>query len=317
MSFGGRRAEENLAGRLRVQEFMVITDGGVPIFHYSPSDTRKLDELLSGFLTAITSFASEFGEKSVQSLSFEGSEILYEQEPGKAIFIFLVDVGAQESILRIVLSDLSSRFLEKHESDLLADVQIEERFEEFRSEVREAFEYYEGVLMVTSRLSAYVVPRKNKLALALATDKAGFLDEFHREFGYDGTRVLEAIDGKASIERLAAAFNIEDSEISEIIEYLAIWGVIGVSQLCPKIRADDARFDAFLDIVGLPNKDYQLLQRAKAFCTGTRSVVDASIRLNVTAERLYEVLLKMGDEVEWNLVEVAGLPDTLQRRLIR
>ncbi|MHA1959926.1 MAG: hypothetical protein ACW99U_06825, partial [Candidatus Thorarchaeota archaeon] len=75
-----------MAGRLRVQEFMVITDGGVPVFHYSPSDTRKLDELLSGFLTAITSFASEFGEKSVQSLSFEGSEILYEQASGKAIF---------------------------------------------------------------------------------------------------------------------------------------------------------------------------------------------------------------------------------------
>ncbi|MHA2262403.1 MAG: hypothetical protein ACXAEN_08455 [Candidatus Thorarchaeota archaeon] len=306
-----------MAGRLRVQEFMVITDGGVPVFHYSPSDTRKLDELLSGFLTAITSFASEFGEKSVQSLSFEGSEILYEQASGKAIFVFLVDVGAQESILRMVLADLSSRFLEKHESDITADVQIEESFEGFRSEVREAFDYYEGVLMVTSRLSAYVVPRKDKLALALAIDKAGFLDEFHREFGVDGTRVLEAIDGAASIEKLVTTLNLEDAEISEIIEYLAIWGVIGISQLCPKIRSDDTRFDAFLDIVGLPNKDYQLLQRAKAHCTGSRPVVDVSSRLGVTSERLYDVLSKLGDEVEWNLVEVTGLPDSLQPRLVR
>ncbi|MHA2262659.1 MAG: hypothetical protein ACXAEN_09745, partial [Candidatus Thorarchaeota archaeon] len=254
---------------------------------------------------------------SVQSLSFEGSEILYEQASGKAIFIFLVDVGAQESILRIVLADLSSRFLEKHESDITADIQVEELFQGFRNEVREAFDYYEGVLMVTSRLSAYVVPQKNRLALALATDKAGFLDEFHREFGYDGTKVLEAIDGETSIEKLVTTLNIEDSEISEIIEYLAIGGVIGISQLCPRIRADDARFDAFLDLVGLPNKDYQLLQRAKAHCTGTRPVVDVSGRLGVTTERLYEVLSKLGDEVEWNLVEVTGLPDSLQPRLVR
>ena len=56
--------QQQLAGRLRVHEFMILTTGGIPIFHYSPTETRKLDEVLSGFLTAITSFASEFGERS-------------------------------------------------------------------------------------------------------------------------------------------------------------------------------------------------------------------------------------------------------------
>ncbi|MHA1863167.1 MAG: hypothetical protein ACTSWA_05305, partial [Candidatus Thorarchaeota archaeon] len=68
-----------MAGKLGVQEFMVLTSGGTPIFHYSSTEVRKLDELISGFLTAITSFATEFGERSIQSLSFEGSELLYEQ----------------------------------------------------------------------------------------------------------------------------------------------------------------------------------------------------------------------------------------------
>ena len=92
-----------LAGKLGVQEFMVLTAGGSPIFHYSRTETRKLDELLSGFLSAITSFASEFGERSIQSLTFEGSELLYEQVEDSCLFIFLVEAGSSEKVLRSLL----------------------------------------------------------------------------------------------------------------------------------------------------------------------------------------------------------------------
>ena len=49
-----------MVDKLGVHEFMVLTAGGAPIFHFSKDQTRKLDELLSGFLSAITSFATEF-----------------------------------------------------------------------------------------------------------------------------------------------------------------------------------------------------------------------------------------------------------------
>ena len=88
--------------KLGVHEFMVLTAGGTPIFHFSRTETRKLDELLSGFLSAITSFATEFGEKSIQRLSFEGSELLYEQFGTDYLFIFLVESGSSEKVLRVV-----------------------------------------------------------------------------------------------------------------------------------------------------------------------------------------------------------------------
>jgi len=286
---------------------MVIKPGGVPIFHYSVDGTRKLDELLSGFLSAITSFASEFGEKSVQSLSFEGSEIMYEQGEEGVLFVVLVETLAPKKVIRMVLRDLSRKFQIRYSKELKLDIPIEEKFSGFSSEVNRAFVFYEEILTVTSSLSPYVVPEIKKQALDIAIRSNSLLDDFHRDFGGAGTRILEAIDGKTAIVDLSTELGLELTETNEIVEYLLIWGVVTISRLCPKLQEDDSRFDAFLDIIGLPTKEYQLLNRAKPLCNGERSIVEISERLSVTYETLYEMLLKLGDQVEWIHVPVAGL----------
>ncbi|MFW9926063.1 MAG: hypothetical protein ACFFDM_04770 [Candidatus Thorarchaeota archaeon] len=298
-----------MAGKLGIHEFMVLTAGGSPIFHYSVTDERKLDELLSGFLSAITSFASEFGEKSIQSLSFEGSELLYEQFGSEYLFIFLVESGSSEKVLRAVLRELSRKFLSRYKTELRMDIPVLDVFLDFENEVRGVFTYYEGVLVVTSSLSSFVIPKLMKENLDLAIRSGGFLDEFHRDLGGSGNRILSAIDGKTSIYEMGRKLGVSDEEISDVVEYLAIRGLLKVSKLCPVIKQNDSRFDAYLDLIGLPNKDYQLLERAKSLCNGDRPLVEVSERLGVVPERLYEVFEKLGDEVGWNLVEVSGLVD--------
>jgi hypothetical protein len=298
-----------LVGKLGVKEFMVLTAGGAPIFHYSVTEERKLDELLSGFLSAITSFASEFGEKSIQSLTFEGSELLYEQFGSEYLFIFLVETGSPENVLRAVLRELSKRFLKQYETELRMDIPVLDVFMDFENEVKGVFTYYEGVLLVTSSLSSFVIPQMQDENLDAAIKSGGFLDEFHRDMGGSGNRILSAIDGETSIHDMGRNLSVADEEISKVVEYLAIRGLLKISKLCPVIRENDARFDAYLDLIGLPNKDYQLLERAKSLCNGSRPLVEVSERLGVVPERLYEVLEKLGDEVKWNLVEVSGLID--------
>ncbi|MHA2433020.1 MAG: hypothetical protein ACXADO_07330, partial [Candidatus Thorarchaeota archaeon] len=123
-----------MSGRLQVDEFMVLTLGGVPIFHYSPDGSRRLDELLSGFLTAITSFATEFGERSVQSLSFEGSEVMYEQAESDIICIFLTNVNAPKKVLRAVLRDLSRKFINRFAVEVEMDIPVESVFADFKED---------------------------------------------------------------------------------------------------------------------------------------------------------------------------------------
>ncbi|MBY8996395.1 MAG: hypothetical protein KGD60_01595 [Candidatus Thorarchaeota archaeon] len=295
--------------KLGVHEFMVLTSGGTPIFHFSTTETRKLDELLSGFLSAITSFATEFGEKSIQSLSFEGSELLYEPYGTEYLFIFLVETGSSEKVLRVVLRELSKRFVSRYQTELKMDILVLDVFMDFESDVRGAFSYYEGILIIMSSLSAFVIPEVKKDNLDVAIRTGGFLDEFHRDLGNSGNRVLSAINGKTSIYDLSRHLGLSETDISDVVEYLAIRGLLRVSKLCPLIREKDARFDAYLDLIGLPSKDYQLLERAKSLCNGVRPLVDISERLGVVPEQLYEVLDKLGDEVEWKLIEVSGLVD--------
>ncbi|MFW9921140.1 MAG: hypothetical protein ACFFED_16175 [Candidatus Thorarchaeota archaeon] len=293
-----------MKGRLRIQEFMVIKPGGVPIFHFSVDGTRKLDELLSGFLSAITSFASEFGEKSVQSLSFEGSEIMYEQGEEGLLFVVLVDSVSPKKVVRMVLRDLSRKFQIRFAEELRRDIPIEEKFKVFSSDVDRALDFYENILKITSSLSPYVVPDIKQQALDIAIKSNSLLDDFHRDFGSAGTRILDAIDGQTPIVNLSTGLGLELDETNEIVEYLLIWGVVTISRLCPKLQENNVRFDAFLDIIGLPKKEYQLLNRAKPLCNGERSIVDISEKLSVTYETLYEMLLKLGDQVEWVHVPV-------------
>ena len=295
--------------KLGVHEFMVLTAGGAPIFHFSKTETRKLDELLSGFLSAITSFATEFGEKSIQSLSFEGSELLYEQFGPDYLFIFLVETESSEKVLRVVLRELSKRFVSRYENEMKMDIPILDVFMDFEKDVRAVFSYYESILIVMSSLSAFIIPHVKKDNLDIAIRTGGFLDEFHRDMGNSGNRVLAAIDGNTSLYDISRSLGLSETEISDVVEYLAIRGLLRVTKLCPLIQEKDARFDAYLDIIGLPSKDYQLLERAKSLCNGDSSLVDISERLGVVPEQLYEVLEKLGDEVEWKLIEVSGLVD--------
>jgi hypothetical protein len=254
----GARSKEKykMVGKLGVQEFMVITAGGLPIFHYSKTNVRKMDSLLSGFLSAITSFATEFGERSIRSLTFEGSELLYEQFNPDFLFIFLVDNHAPKRVLRAVLRELSRKFMATYETELKMEIPILDVFESFRNEVQGVFQYYEGVLIIISNLSAYVIPTVRKEVLDVAIRTGGFLDELHRDFGSLGARVLTAIDGNSSIHSITSKLDIEEEAISEVIEYLSIRGVLKIAKMCPVIRGEDARFNAFLDLVGLPNKEF-------------------------------------------------------------
>jgi len=104
---------------------------------------------------------------------------LYEQFNPDFLFIFLVDNHASKKVLRAVLRELSRKFMATYETELRMEIPILDVFEDFRNEVGGVFQYYEGVLIIISNLSAYVIPTVRKEVLDLAIRTGGFLDERH------------------------------------------------------------------------------------------------------------------------------------------
>lgn len=123
--------------------------------------------------------------------------------------------------------------------------------------------------------------------------------EFALLFGNAGIDVIQAIDGVSSVEEIRERTGVHGRQLAEILSYLAERGYIRRIIFYPKLAVSDARFLAFLETVGLPRDEYQILDQAKGFCDGNNSVADIAQRIGADEEKLITILRKLGDNVEW------------------
>ena len=123
--------------------------------------------------------------------------------------------------------------------------------------------------------------------------------EFALLFGNAGIDVIQAIDGVSSVEEIRVRTGVHGRQLSEIFSFLAERGYIRRIIFYPKLAASDTRFLAYLETVGLPRDEYQILDQAKGFCDGNNSVADIAQRIGSDEEKLITILRKLGDNVEW------------------
>ncbi|MFX0078716.1 MAG: hypothetical protein ACFE8O_05695 [Candidatus Hermodarchaeota archaeon] len=123
--------------------------------------------------------------------------------------------------------------------------------------------------------------------------------EFALLFGNAGFDVIRAIDGVSSVEEIRVRTGVHGRQLAEILSYLAERGYIRRIIFYPKLASSDTRFLAYLETVGLPRDEYQILDQAKGFCDGNNSVADIAQRIGADEEKLITILRKLGDNVEW------------------
>ena len=123
--------------------------------------------------------------------------------------------------------------------------------------------------------------------------------EFRELFGGSGIDVMRAIDGVATVADLRERTGVTGRQLMEILGYLEAKGYIRKVQFYPKLDTSDTRFLAYLEVVGLPSDEFQVLEQAKHFCDGHNSVRDIALRIGVEPEKLVRILRKLGDYVEW------------------
>ncbi len=153
-----------------VKEIVVILDTGLPVFHYGVTGERKLDELVSGFLSAMGSFAEEIGGEKVRVIAFAENKFVWVKK-GNLIFIALVSQADSAEIYRVILQDLSEQFVSKYYAKLMEEYLDVHAFKSFSEAVEHTLQRFDGIPGLARRYKTALLPVDdiNSLKQSLAT----------------------------------------------------------------------------------------------------------------------------------------------------
>jgi len=420
-----------------VKEIIILREGGIPLFHYSVSGEKKLDELVAGFLSALGLFVEHVGESKIKVIAFANSKFVWEKT-GDLYFIALVSEEDSAEIYRVILRTLSDQFVSRYYSELRKSEPKLKIFRPFIDTVEATLQKFDGIPGLARRYKTVLLPleelRKLKDGVAKvelqkivkraalvtndgyvlvsnfrAYELEGILDilvtfgsdenvnkdsmiavhssldpntqyfliridgfgvaVFVVEIGYNleeyadrvqaFLRIIGTVDfsdmrriepkqdalgfdfyeydvlsltkpkaeilDEINIHLVKAPETIRDSvepairsitnnitfdemkektglthEVaSEVAAFSISNGLIEVNRIFPVMGERDERFSAFLEVVGIPKKDYDIVNEIWKYCNGSFSIGEIAEVSGVPPRRIIEVIRKLGKYVKW------------------
>ena len=421
-----------------VKEIIIMQEGGIPLFHYHVSGEKKLDELVSAFLSAFGAMAQEGGKERITVMAFATDKFVW-VEKGDLLFIAFVSQHDSEEIYRVILQDLASKFVSQYYSELVKEYVSPRQFLQFVDTVELTLHKFSGIpglarryrtavlpsnelsklkdsldrveqnpsifrgafvtddcYIVLSNLRAYEledvldftesffikrekpkkvtavthpglerntsffllrVPEKGVCAYVVKPDETNsVLYNATREFlelvkttdmeqakkakpsrrespiafyGYDVAvptksipeilasmrpifsemservqsrirTVLGYLSPDATISDIHDASGLSREHVDEALAHLIAQGAIQIMRLYPILGKRDERFAAYLEVVGIPKRDYKVLDSIWSHCNGRMSVKDISKESGISVPRIIDVLRSLGSQVKWN-----------------
>ena len=419
-----------------VKEIIVLRESGILLFHYSVSGTRRLDELVAAFLSAVGTFAKEVSQDRITYMSFAKDKLVWEKQ-GDLYFIALVLQEDSGEIHRVILQELSEQFVSKYYSELTKELPDSKKFRPFADVVETTLEKFDGIPGLARRYKTALLPaadlRRLKKSLAevevnrdihrgalvtfggyVATsnlrayeleavlDKIGSLDEkmtmtehssldkgthflfvripergyccfvvnaglsektylelispfttLVKVIGYEDVRLfepdkmqgpitfydydlvqpmygedklakesqplfvggsqatrtgvfrmLDKLNDLTTVAELHEASSLPREQTDEILAQLITKGLVKIVKIYPVIGEKDDRFVAYLEVIGIKKRDFDVVDSIWAYCNGSHSLKEISERTGIPAGRILEVLRTLGNYVELSKVRV-------------
>ncbi|MBD3407171.1 MAG: hypothetical protein GF411_13715 [Candidatus Lokiarchaeota archaeon] len=417
-----------------VKEIVVLRDTGIPLFHYSVSGTRQLDEIVSAFLSAIGSMAEHMSKEKITVMEFAENKFVWVYR-GDLYFIALVAERDSEEIYRVVLQELYEQFVKNYYDKLASDSVRPREFEDFLDVVELTLQKFSGVPGLARRYKTALLPTeeirllrksikkteehpfikriaiiiqgghiifsdftayeledildiisdfnsgetKNPIMIdhpALDEGDSFFISKTHEcvhayivESGKDiedymqlvkivrnilheidfrsvklmypskrdeilafyeydvlvplmpvervlqnakvifgslssklrsrATGVLRLIDDTTTIIEIQEEAGLTRSESDEVIAHLISKGIVRVASLFPLLEEKDERFTAYLEVIGIPKNNYDILNSIWRYCDSQNSVKEIAKKTGTPASRIIEVLRTLGKQVKW------------------
>jgi hypothetical protein len=414
-----------------VKEIIVLREGGILLFHYSVSGTRKLDELAAAFLSAVDSFAKEVSQDRITVMSFAQNKLVWEKK-GDLYFIALVSEEDSGEIHRVILQDLAEHFVSAFYSELRRELPNSKKFRPFADIVETTLQKFDGIpglarryktillpaqelnalkrvlsevevnrdilrggmithdgYVAVSNLRAYEleaaldflplvakkveikehsslekgnafllikIPKKGIVAFVVKLGMAEktYLDllnpftsllhltsfESARKFEPDklegpisfydfdvveaavpiedirretkmslssfsesiqsgALRMVNAINETSTVSEVVEVSGLIREQADEVLAQLIAKGVVKISKLFPVMEDRDERFVAYLEVIGIKKRDFDIVDSIWKYCNGSLSLREISDRTEIPAQRILHVLRALGNYVKW------------------
>jgi len=197
----------------------------------------------------------------------------------KGVCAFVVALGLSEK----TYMELVGPFVSRMQMTSFFDIK---RFNPERMERPIAFYEHDAVFPA---LSLDEVKRDSAIVFANMPDEL-------REGGHN---IINALGGNKTIAEIQESSGLEREHTNEILAQLIAKGLVRIAKIFPAMDERDERFSAYLEVIGIKKRDFDVIDVVWQHCTGSLSLREISERTQIPATRILGVLRALGTFVTW------------------
>ena len=250
---------------------MVTSDGYVAV-----SNLRAYE--LEAVLDFLPEVRDRVAMKEHSSLE-KGSAFLLMQIPKKGVSAFVVKLGMSEKTYLDLVNPFTSLLQ-------LTSFEKARKFEPDKVEGPISFYDFD---VVETAVSEEDIRRETKMSLT----------SFSESIQSGSLRLINAIDTTSTVVEVIEASGLIREQADEVLAQLIAKGVVRISKLFPVMEDRDERFVAYLEVIGIKKRDFDIVESIWKYCNGSLSLREISERSDIPAQRILEVLRALGNHVKW------------------
>jgi hypothetical protein len=242
--------------------------------HVATSNLRAYE--LEAILDIIQHTEEDVAKKDHSSLDKNTSFLLVRVE-GKGYCVFVVNLGMSDKTYLELLSPFIT--MVKHTSFEEARL-----FAPDKAEGPITFYDYDSVEPMVKVES---IVKESQLAFPSASEqfRAGVL------------RMVNMLSDSVTVAEMHEAGGLPREQGDEVLAQLIARSLVKISKIYPIIGERDDRFMAYLEVIGIKKKDFNIVDAIWKYCNGSLTLKEISERSNVPAVRILEVLRTLGKQV--------------------
>ena len=112
-------------------------------------------------------------------------------------------------------------------------------------------------------------------------------------------RMVNTLGKRTTVADIHDSSGLPRNQSDQLLANMIAKGLVRIAKIYPVLEDRDERFAAYLEVIGIKKRDYDIVDSIWKYCNGTLSIREISERSGIPASRILEVLDTLGNNVTW------------------